>query len=61
MKVYFHIADRDLEYLNKVLKDYNNLKRLLHISFKSFENSAMVSIDYDTFLYLCDNGAFVKK
>ena len=45
MKVYFHIADRDLEYLNKVLKDYNNLGRLLHISFKSFENSAMVSID----------------
>lgn len=61
MKVYFHIADRDLEYLNKVVKDPVNLKRSLHISFNSFEKSAMVSIDYDTFLYLCDNGAFVKK
>lgn len=61
MKVYFHIADRDLEYLNKVIKDPVNLKRSLHISFNSFERSAMVSTDYDTFLYLCDNGAFVKK
>jgi len=61
MKVYFYIGDRDLEYLNKILKDSNNLERALHISFNSFKNSAMVSINYDNFVHLCDSGAFIKK
>lgn len=58
MKVYFHIKQSDLEYLNNILKDYNNMKDALEISFIPSLNTIMVSLSVDDFIRLQDNEVF---
>ena len=63
MKVYFYIKPKELEYLNKVLKDYNNLIEPIEISFNHKNDSAMVSLSIDDFIGLNDRECFklIKK
>jgi len=58
MKVYFYIRQVKLEYLNNVLKDYNNLKEPIEISFNPMNDSIMVSLLADVFIGLSDREAF---
>lgn len=58
MKVYFHIKHSDLEYLNNILKDYNNMEDALEISFIPSLNTIMVSLSVDDFIRLQDNEVF---
>jgi hypothetical protein len=44
MKVYFYIRQEKLEYLNSILKDYNNLIEPIEISFNPMNDSVMVSL-----------------
>ena len=57
MKVYFYIKPKELEYLNKILKDYNNLKDMIEISFNPRNEAVMVSISADDFIRLSDGEA----
>jgi|TARA_R110002124_G_scaffold97963_1_gene243230 NRPS condensation-like uncharacterized protein len=59
MKVYFYIKPKELEYLSKVLKDYNNLKEPIKISFNPVNDLVMVSILWVDFIYLKDNGCIL--
>ena len=61
MKVYFYIKPTELEYLNKILKDYNNLIEPIEISFNPKNDSAMVSILWDDFIGLSDRGCFSNQ
>lgn len=59
MKVYFHINEKDLEYLNKILKDSNNLEDPINISYSvADKNQLMVSVTIDDFIRLGDIDAF---
>lgn len=58
MKVYFYIKQDKLEYLNKILKDYNNLIEPIEISFNPMSDSVMVSLLSDDFIGLIDRDAF---
>jgi len=58
MKVYFYIRHEKLEYLNKVLKDYNNLEEPIKISFNYRPHSVMVSLPIDDFIGLNDRDTF---
>ena len=68
MKVYFYIKPKELEYLSKVLKDYNNLIHHyqpmvpiepIEISFNPKNDSAMVSLSIDDFIGLNENGCIL--
>ena len=59
MKVYFYIKPKELEYLSKVLKDINNLKEPIKISFNPVNDLVMVSILWVDFIYLKDNGCIL--
>ena len=61
MKVYFYIKPTEFEYLNKILKDYNNLIEPIEISFNPKNDSAMVSLSIDDFIGLSDIGCFYNK
>ena len=58
MKVYFYVKQKDLEYLNNILKDYNNLEEMLEISFNPRKDSVMVSISIDDYIRLSDLETF---
>jgi len=58
MKVYFYIKHTDIEYLNKILKDFNNLNRMLEISFNPMNDAAMVSLSVEDFISLNDREVF---
>ena len=58
MKVYFYIKPKELEYLNKILKDYNNLIEPIEISFNPMNDSVMVSLLSDDFIGLSDRDTF---
>lgn len=58
MKVYFYVKQEKLEYLNSILKDYNNLIEPIKISFNQMGNSVMVSLLIDDFIGLSDRDAF---
>jgi hypothetical protein len=58
MKVYLHIEKHNLEYLNKILRNYNNIIDSIAYSFQSKEDLVMVSISYDDYLFLADHNAF---
>ena len=58
MKVYFYIRQEKLEYLNNILKDYNNLIEPIEISFNPMNDSVMVSLLIDDFIGLSDRDAF---
>jgi len=58
MKVYFYIKQDKLEYLNKILKDYNNLIEPIEISFNPMSDSVMVSLLSDDFIGLIDRDTF---
>jgi len=59
MKVYFYIKPTELEYLSKILKDYNNLIEPIEISFNPKNDSAMVSVLWDDFIGLSENGCIL--
>ena len=59
MQVYFYVRHEKLEYLNKLLKDYNNLIEPIEISFNPKNDSAMVSILWDDFIGLSENGCIL--
>jgi hypothetical protein len=59
MKVYFYIKPKELEYLNKILKDYNNLIEPIEISFNPANDLVMVSILWGDFIGLNDNGCIL--
>jgi hypothetical protein len=61
MKVYFYIKPTEFEYLNKILKDYNNLIEPIEISFNPKNDSAMVSLSIDDFIGLSDIGCFYNQ
>jgi hypothetical protein len=58
MKVYFYIKQTDIEYLNNILKDYNNIKDMLEISFNPMNDAVMVSLSAEDFISLSDREAF---
>lgn len=58
MQVYFYVRHEKLEYLNKLLKDYNNLIEPIEISFNPMNDSVMVSISIDDFIGLSDRDVF---
>jgi hypothetical protein len=58
MKVYFYVRQNKIEYLTKVLKDYNNLEDMIEISFNPMTDMVMVSIASDDFIRLSDMDAF---
>jgi|TARA_R110000782_G_scaffold1387_7_gene5426 hypothetical protein len=58
MKVYFYIRQEKLEYLNNILKDYNNLIEPIEISFNPMNDSVMVSLLSDDFIGLSDRDTF---
>jgi len=58
MKVYFYVRQEKLEYLNMVLKDYNNLIEPVEVSFNPMNESVMVSLLIDDFIGLSDRDAF---
>jgi hypothetical protein len=58
MKVYFYIKQTDIEYLHNILKDYNNLKDMLEISFNPMNEAVMVSLSAEDFISLSDREAF---
>jgi|TARA_B110000285_G_scaffold60317_1_gene69214 hypothetical protein len=58
MQVYFYVRHEKLEYLNKLLKDYNNLIEPIDISFNPMNDSVMVSISIDDFIGLSDRDVF---
>tara|TARA_B110000091_G_scaffold176173_1_gene190900 strand:- start:3380 stop:3574 length:195 start_codon:yes stop_codon:yes gene_type:complete len=58
MQVYFYVRHEKLEYLNKLLKDYNNLIEPIDISFNPMNESVMVSISIDDFIGLSDRDVF---
>ncbi len=58
MKVYFYVRQEKLEYLNSILKDYNNLIEPIKISFNPMSDSVMVSLLIDDFIGLSDRDTF---
>ena len=58
MKVYFYVKQEKLEYLNSILKDYNNLIEPIEISFNPMNDSVMVSLLIDDFIGLSDRDSF---
>lgn len=60
MKVYFYIRHEKLEYLNKILKNYDNLEETIDMSFNPMQDSMMVSLSFDDFINLSDNNVFSK-
>ena len=58
MKVYFYVKQEKLEYLNTVLKDYNNLIEPVEVSFNPMNDAVMVSLSIDDFIGLSDRDAF---
>ena len=58
MKVYFYVKQEKLEYLNTVLKDYNNLIEPVEVSFNPMNGAVMVSLLIDDFIGLSDRDAF---
>ncbi len=58
MKVYFYVKQEKLEYLNTVLKDYNNLIEPVEVSFNPMNDAVMVSLLIDDFIGLSDRDAF---
>ena len=58
MKVYFYVKQEKLEYLNTVLKDYNNLIEPVEVSFNPMNDGVMVSLLIDDFIGLSDRDAF---
>jgi len=58
MKVYLNIEKHNLEYLNKILRNYNNIVDPIPYSFQTHEALVMVSISYDDYLFLADHNAF---
>jgi hypothetical protein len=58
MKVHFYIRQEKLEYLNSILKDYNNLTEPIEISFNPMNDSVMVSLSSDDFIGLSDRDTF---
>lgn len=55
MKVHFYIRTEDLEYLNNLLKDYDNLEEPVQIHHAPIPESVMVSISLDDYIRLDDN------
>lgn len=60
MKVYLHIEKRNLEYLNKILKNYNNIVEPIVYSFTSSKSSVMVSMLYDDYVFLMDHRGLLE-
>jgi len=58
MKVYFYVKQEKLEYLNTILKDYNNLIEPVEVSFNPMNDAVMVSLLIDDFIGLSDRDAF---
>jgi hypothetical protein len=58
MKVYFYVKQEELEYLNNIIKDYNNLDEPLEISFNPMIGACMVSLSIDDFIGLSDRDVF---
>ena len=60
MKVYFYIRYNSLEYLNKILKDYNNIIEPIEISFNPMKDSVMVSLLSEDFIGISDRDGFAN-
>lgn len=60
MKVYLHIEKRNLEYLSKILKNYNNIVEPIVYSFTSSKNLVMVSMSYDDYVFLMDHSGLLE-
>ena len=58
MKIVLYVEIKSLEYLNKVLKEYNTSNLELSIpkeaSFERFEKSAKIILTYDQLTFLTD-------